>query len=291
MIILASGGIGNQLFISAAALHISETTRKRVLIISENKLFVREFRKLSPLTSRSTSISVIHLGVIGAALNKILDKLANFKYTHSIFLFWFSSRMLTLQKPWEFPFYLLKPGAKLPWILRGYFQDTDFIESLSESNCEFLSEIIYQENYQKFQSPSKSNRTVGLHIRRGDYTAITEYGTLSLAYFYENLSSLNVTDINLIVASDDPRALLEISRNFPAETLHPDYYNGFDTLRKLSDVDEFIMSNSTFSFWIGWTVLRRGGKVIAPYPWFKCANVPSGYLYLPGFKKSHSIFE
>jgi hypothetical protein len=48
-----------------------------------------------------------------------------------------------------------------------------------------------------------------------------------------------------------------------------------ETLAVLSNGKKLIMSNSTLSWWASQFVLDRGGKVLAPSPWFKKSDLVS----------------
>jgi len=68
-------------------------------------------------------------------------------------------------------------------------------------------------------------------------------------------------------------------------------YSPLETMKQLASSEVFIMSNSTFSFWIGWAVLRSGGSVYAPTPWFKSTYTPPNFLKLSGFTFVDAKFE
>ena len=152
-------------------------------------------------------------------------------------------------------------------------------------------EIINTINQLISECKKKSDVIIGIHIRRGDYINIPEYGILSLEYFARNLNDVGKEDDEVIVASDDLGVLHDFLSLRDVEILSPKDYSPLETMRRLTASKVFIMSNSTFSFWVGWLVSLKGGIVIRPNPWFKQSNVSENFLSLNKFLDSPSEFE
>jgi len=113
------------------------------------------------------------------------------------------------------------------------------------------------------------DNTVGIHIRRGDYTTIpTVLGILDEGYYARAIKEIGDYD-NIVICTDDPDwayerfgSLCQIS-NFSSE---------IDDLNLLSQCKKVIMSNSSFSWWGAYLGVDKE-KVIAPSKWFG----PDGY--------------
>jgi hypothetical protein len=179
----------------------------------------------------------------------------------------------------------------MPWFLLGYFQNSSIIESLSADNREILYSVINSTDSPEDKAKIGERYQIGIHIRRGDYLSIPEYGVLSKEYFLGILSKLMHHDAQIVVASDEEQCL-EPFGVYPNTTLlFPTTTKPLNTMEFLSQSDLFIMSNSTFSFWIAWAVTIHGGVVYAPQPWFNNVKTPENYLYLQGFNRQLSIFE
>ena len=106
---------------------------------------------------------------------------------------------------------------------------------------------------------------VALHIRRGDYIINhANHHNLSMEYYAEALKEF--PDRQVIIFSDDPnwchvQDIFEGDRFLVAEGNGP-----YHDLYLMSQCNDFIIANSTFSWWGAW--LADKGTVIAPNKWF-----------------------
>tara|TARA_B100001989_G_scaffold84813_1_gene58857 strand:+ start:329 stop:1120 length:792 start_codon:yes stop_codon:yes gene_type:complete len=107
---------------------------------------------------------------------------------------------------------------------------------------------------------------IALHIRRGDFIwNNAHHPPLGLDYYEKALKEFD-DDRNVIIFSDDTKwckeqNLFESDRFIVAED-----NDQFHDLCLMSMCDDFIIANSTFSWWGAW--LGNRGKVIAPKKWF-----------------------
>lgn len=293
MIVLSSGGLGNQLFVYAACLHIAESQDKKITMLSNNKEFVKRVEEQNRKHCDNNKVRVIFGEKTHTVLNQVIGKFEKYREKQTLLPNLLFSRVLTLSEPWHCPNELFSAESQRYWIIRGFFQDVELIQMLSEQVKSVLQELIMSE----FQSPSQMSRRqgiqVGVHIRRGDYEFIEQYGTLSESYFSSCLDKIErrIHNFYILVSSDSAKSLDEIQFDGNVTKLYPNNENAWECLGLLASSSIFIMSNSTFSFWIGWAVSRKGGQVFAPHPWFKKTRVPESYLYLPEFEVSNAIFD
>ena len=122
--------------------------------------------------------------------------------------------------------------------------------------------------------------SIALHIRRGDYLINSDnHHNLTLDY-YQNALEHYDKDQQVIIFSDDPKwckeqELFSSDRFLVSETGNSKY-----DLYIMSKCSDFIIANSTFSWWGAW--LADKGKVIAPKTWFGSAlnhkNIQDLYL-------------
>lgn len=291
MIILAPGGIGNQLFSLAFALSISEKKKVKVSVYANSKELVMAFKEVNESSKEFQNVRMVFGSLRNVWLSKINGKVNNLTFKQNKCLGKSASKFVTVSDPSFVPNELLESDAENPWLVSGFFQNAKFIEGLSENIKSFLSNLICDSNYRSDTTQSDTFRKVGVHIRRGDYTKIRDYGILSLEYFSQILSDICKESDKIIVASDDLEVLNSFASFRDIEIISPDTYSPLETIRKLTESKVFIMSNSTFSFWVGWLVSLRNGLVIRPNPWFKVTEVPKNFLSLNGFINSPSKFE
>ncbi len=291
MIILAPGGIGNQLFSIAAALHLAEARGVKIEIFSENRELVDKFREV-----QSRLESPVTVGMTLSSRRNLLINRTSGKAHKLILKFPFATDFIrikfrTIQSPWEFPFDLLSEVGKPPWVLRGFFQDLKLINSLSTRNRNFLLKILDADPLRNFSNLGVYKDSIGVHVRRGDYASIPDYGLLTRSYFQEIIQGVRKDNSRVLIASDDAEILPEFRTSGNEELLFPNLYSPLQSLIELAKTRTFVMSNSTFSFWIAWVVSLGGGTVYAPEPWFKKSKVPKNCLYLDSFIKKPSVFE
>ena len=150
--------------------------------------------------------------------------------------------------------------------LWGFFQSEKYfkhIEKEIRKDFTFKMEIVEDcKNIIKdiFDDP------IALHIRRGDFLINSgNHYNQSLEY-YENALSKFDSDRQVVIFSDDPKwcmeqALFEDDRFIVSESAGP-----YHDLYLMTQCSDFIIANSTFSWWGAW--LANRGNVIAPKKWF-----------------------
>ena len=148
--------------------------------------------------------------------------------------------------------------------LHGYFQTEKYfkhIESEIREDFTFKDEIL---------EPCKEmidsiDRPIALHVRRSDYVTNSEnHPPCSMGYYEKALDYFD----NVIVFSDDPewcqsQTLFSGDRFLISENID----NRID-LCLMTLCNDFIIANSTYSWWGAWLSSNKNKKVIAPVRWF-----------------------
>ena len=133
---------------------------------------------------------------------------------------------------------------------KGIRQDFHFKKEILEP----CTEMIGDEKY------------IALHIRRTDYLInAANHNNLGLDY-YENALSNFDKDAKVIVFSDDPNWCKEQELFSDERFLVSENTSGYVDLCLMSMCTDFIIANSTFSWWGAWLAGR--GTVVAPKNWF-----------------------
>ena len=156
------------------------------------------------------------------------------------------------------------------WVnLKGYFQTEKYfkdIESEIREDFTFKNEISFLCKHKM----SEIDRPIALHIRRGDYLINSDNHTnLSLDYYDRALKEFD-DDRIVIIFSDDPewckkQKLFSDDRFFVSEN-----NNNYIDLCLMSLCSDFIIANSTFSWWGAWLSKSINKTVCSPDPkkWF-----------------------
>ena len=149
--------------------------------------------------------------------------------------------------------------------LYGFFQTEKYfkhIEKQIRKDFTFKDEIKDEcdDLIKQFTNP------IALHIRRGDFVWNNKnHPPLSLDY-YKSALDLFDSDREVIIFSDDTEWCKEQELFADDRFAVAEGGDQFYDLCLMSMCDDFIIANSTFSWWGAW--LANRGKVVAPKNWF-----------------------
>jgi len=151
--------------------------------------------------------------------------------------------------------------------LQGYFQTEKYfkhIEHQIRAEYTFVDDILEpcKEMISGIDNP------IALHIRRGDYVINSEnHFNLPLEYYEAALKHFN-DDRNVIVFSDDSKWCHEQPLFSDDRFIISDNDDNRVDLCLMSLCKDFIIANSTYSWWGAWLSSNKNKKVIAPVQWF-----------------------
>lgn len=123
----------------------------------------------------------------------------------------------------------------------------------------------YKQNVIKKYSYLFINKSILISIRRGDFVNNPQYYQLSYRYYFLALikNFPDWKDRNLIFLSDDisycKKHFSHLKNSFYIENL-----DAMDQLVISTQCNDFIISNSTFSWWLAWFGERKKSIVIRP---------------------------
>ena len=179
----------------------------------------------------------------------------------------------------EEKFFNISPSTNVS--LWGFFQTEKYFKHIED---DIRKDFIFHDDI--FTACKELRETVdnpiALHIRRGDFIINSgNHPPLGLDYYEKALKEFD-SDRNVIIFSDDTKwckeqKLFESDRFIVAED-----NDQFHDLCLMSMCDDFIIANSTFSWWGAW--LGNRGKVISPKKWFgENLNHDTKDLYCDGW--------
>jgi hypothetical protein len=130
---------------------------------------------------------------------------------------------------------------------------------------------------------AKISQPIILHVRLGDYLVESDFGIPSTSYYMKALKVLLKNNIgrDIWVFSDEiDKAKLHLPDVFF------DYYKWIyepsltsaETLEIMKYGKDYVIANSTFSWWGAFLRKNRDARVIAPSPWFEDGPTPSGLI-------------
>lgn len=159
--------------------------------------------------------------------------------------------------------------------LDGHFESYKYFENADEEirkDYTFQSHIL--ESSIKFHNKNKTDHPVCINIRRGDYIKFQDHHPICTEEYYFDCINQLGNDRQYVVISDDIEwcKTIFIGNNF----IFSDADN--DEIKKAhfdmcvgSLCSDFIIANSTFSWWLSYLGEDKNKKVFMPDPWFGSA--------------------
>ena len=270
VVIKLSGGIGNQLFQYAFGRSISLKYDINVEFdiffynsnfnnVTKRELQLQKFNTQLTYFNSNKFIKYIYLNNnIPSKIKRIIYH-PNYKYINESN---FSDSLFHCKRIYYFD---------------GYWQSEIFFNSYSKIlRDELTFNLDYTTDELRLINSIKSNNSISLHIRRGDYItnkkAFLHHGICSLEYyenaiqFFKNKFSnckfyifsddINWAKMNLSIAND--AIFINLNLNF----------KDLKELRLMSYCSNHIISNSSYSWWGAWLNPSTSKIVIRPSPWF-----------------------
>lgn len=180
--------------------------------------------------------------------------------------------------------------------IQGYFQSYYYFDELISSRVinrsNFLSQKLSKQSLHIAEYIDQHNPII-LHVRAGDYLTLSDsIGVLANEYFASVIKFFPwIRDRKILLFTDDPsyaKSVLDgltIEYKFFEESLdiHP-----MELISVMSGANDFVISNSTFSWWAA-KLSKQRGQIIAPEQWFKARNQPLK-LIPPNWSRIQSSF-
>ena len=294
------GGLGNQLFQYAFGTSLAIKLNQE--IVYDISWFIHERTRFLKLNSLGLSLKYKTAGNIYA----ILKKLAIYSSGRSKLIRSFkplkrletvyelkNSFFNTIAK--ESDFDIEKINDNKNYYLEGYWQNPEYFEDIRNI-------ILGSINFPEFQNAQDLNlqkqicdsESVLIHIRRGDYANDPKtnhyFGTCSLEYYQKaaELIMSKHTNTKFFLFSDDPDFVKTNFGFLPNATLVSDNRRSeIDELNLMHSCKNFIIANSSFSWWGAWLSQNPKKIIVAPKQWYKnqeanerCKIVPDNWVRL-----------
>ena len=169
------------------------------------------------------------------------------------------------------------------WVtLYGFFQSEKYFKHVEETirkDFTFKDEI--REPCEDMMESIGGERVVGLHIRRTDYLTNPNHHFIGMEYYEKALTHFP-DDVQVIVFSDDPQWCMEQELFADERFMVSESENGYVDQCLMSMCSDFVIANSSFSWWAAW--LGNRGKVIAPKQWFPSNDKNTEDVYCEGWE-------
>jgi hypothetical protein len=155
-------------------------------------------------------------------------------------------------------------------IIDGYFQSLKYFDDCIEDIINlFKFPITCIEKHQQIKS-KLTEKTIGVHVRRGDYKKYSTIHYLQPCEYYEAAIDMLGGD-SLLVATDDWNSFYEEKLLHKYEDTYKIFSTSgcteLDDLFLLSQCSKIVISNSTLAWWAAF-LGKRNKQVISPAKWF-----------------------
>lgn len=285
--VVLAGGLGNQLFQIAGALSATDEVVHAITCLGNPKKHAGQL-EASHLDFRgrvqfTKCYKKHHLSLL--AFRSMLSLATN---RHDLLDKGLSRKLLLLIASTIFSAHLRT--AVYPRISRGVGFDPEFRESrgnlfigyfqshrISDSVKQLIINALNQIESKTLEPQAKSSEVL-IHIRLGDYKVETTFGVLDSKYFSTALNLLEmrrpIKEISIF--SDEPQNALKLIPLSFSDRVKVEELAGESpllTLCRMRGYENYVLANSTFSWWAAYTSTPQ--KVFVPDPWFVTGDSPS----------------
>jgi hypothetical protein len=261
------GGLGNQLFIYAAAKRLALKSGSKLILDHVSDFRGDKFRRtfqLNKFNIDESKIGFFSRTILGQKSFRKVAKLVNTWLA-------FSKRWYIFQEKLDFDYRLLIYKPKKLTFFDGYWQSEDYFKDIESEIRDYFKIIapISEENFQ-FLKFIKNKTSVALHVRFFE-SDVDETG-INTSILYYNNAVTKILDLvpkaHFFVFSDNLElAINKLSIEKSRLTIVPHNTgdeNAYQDLWLMSKCDHFIIANSTFSWWGAWLGTNKNKIVIAP---------------------------
>ena len=268
IIVRLRGGLGNQLFQYAAGKALAEHHRTELALdlytYSKHPYRKFELSKFN-IDAREATRAEVHRFTGSNFVVRYLNKRENYFRCPNVFA--------------QPHYHSYEDFLSLPadLYLSGYWQSEKYFSSISSLIAkQFTSKEPLDTKNNSLQNKMRSENSVSLHVRRGDYSSTASYssffGLLSQEYYERAIAEISAVVDNPVFYffSDDPEWCRKTFMGLKVEfTDHNKGEEAYKDMLLMSACRHNIIANSTFSWWGAWLNDHVGKKVIAPQQWFR----------------------
>jgi hypothetical protein len=257
------GGLGNQIFIFAAALEQARRLGVEIEVdtswyVDKTNRFYRLDQLFGPPLHQSKSVHISQLLEFTRPLLKQFDLGMEFKERSPRF---------------QPEIFKIRPGTRI----EGYFQSPKYFPSVGAEIAESIRNVTVSATEQSIIDDVSSRPFMAIHVRRGDYSSEADireaHGLTTREYYEASLKMIDGRGGPCIVFTDSPkeaeRELGGISELVFDARILP--LGEIATLKLMSLASGIVMSNSSFSWWAAYTIrnFNPDSNIVTPRPWSK----------------------
>jgi hypothetical protein len=281
-----SGGLGNQLFVWAAAHELAQIYDQNVELFyhyPENGNEPRRFELQSLLENCEHGISAKNSKSTSFYM-RVIDFMGKYPKSRALAI-----RILSIDENLD-PCREIVRRTRIPRITRGFFQNDSLVERNRELLLPELEKTLdsIQGKNSRIKNGEKSK--CAIHIRRGDSVANKDTtGVLRIEYYSNGINGYR--EVNIF--SDDAKVFnLFQNNNGKYNFFSPTDMTTWETLKKISQSEVIFSANSTFSWWASKIAMwRYDSTVYFPHVWTKKSNMSFERIYPKDVIRLEALYE
>lgn len=160
----------------------------------------------------------------------------------------------------------------------GYFQSEKYFEKYSENiKSLFGPTFEFHKKIQKEIPQIFNSTTTVINVRRGDYLMFPEnHPIITIEYINHCVEIIENPKQSTIINDENPKQYIVASDDIPwckenikiPGTIFLEDYKSYEQMWILSMCKNFIISNSSFSWWAAYLSRAKDKIVLAPETWF-----------------------
>ncbi|MFA6520734.1 MAG: alpha-1,2-fucosyltransferase [Candidatus Paceibacterota bacterium] len=168
--------------------------------------------------------------------------------------------------------------------LEGYWQGPKYFEGFeAEIRKDFTLKNSPAQNIQALAREIENTNSLCIHVRRGDYVGNKNHEVVNNEYYRKGIESISRKTIidKIYVFSDDTEwCKNNLKFEFPTMFVGPEYAGekGEGHIYLMSKCKNFIIANSSFSWWAAWLSEHENKIVICPKQWFPDTSIDTSDL-------------
>ncbi|ENA1814672.1 alpha-1,2-fucosyltransferase [Flavobacterium psychrophilum] len=150
------------------------------------------------------------------------------------------------------------------WLQSELYFDKVFVKNIFKFKDKFKDEVLLKNKH------LFNKNCVIISVRRGDFVFNPSYYQLDFDYYLKALTNCfpDYKDKNLLFTSDDINYCKSLFQFLP-NVYFLDEHSPIEQLIIASECENFIISNSTFSWWLAWFGEKENSKIIRPLKNFR----------------------
>ena len=265
-----NGGLGNQLFIWAAAYEISKRTQAELIL------------NISNISGREYGLNEFAIDPVGLSVSKLRSYEINNTLMKRL---WIMRHALDnyYERSFSYCDEVSRLGAGVA--IHGYFQSARYFENTTSDIKRQLRIKKPSKEYLSIEKEISSRKSLIIHVRKGDYQdSGSQHKVLTESYYSKALSALDSSYDEIFVFTDDLEWAHKVVTAEARFVTKEHVSSPAENLILMSKGKQLIGGNSTFSLWAGILMDSPSDTKCFPQNWFHQEKMNTSSLIPEGMR-------